>query len=143
MRVGIYARVSTRDQQTLPMQLNKMKEYIKNRDWTLTADVEEIGSGAKTRPKREERAWIQILVGSPNRRVFHRSVNEYRAVRHFSLSNQLSSIYRLHRVRSFEGHKYKYEDKRTIGEDIRLRKIRRTISLFGCNRSLILQGRRA
>jgi DNA invertase Pin-like site-specific DNA recombinase len=54
MRVGIYARVSTHDQQTLPMQLEKMKEYIKHRGWTLTAEVEEIGSGAKTRPKREE-----------------------------------------------------------------------------------------
>ncbi len=54
MRVGIYARVSTNDQQTLPMQLLKMKEYIQNRGWELTVEVEEIGSGAKTRPKREE-----------------------------------------------------------------------------------------
>jgi DNA invertase Pin-like site-specific DNA recombinase len=54
MRVGIYARVSTQDQQTLPMQLDRMKEFIKHRGWTLTATVEEIGSGAKVRPKREE-----------------------------------------------------------------------------------------
>ncbi len=54
MRVGIYARVSTHDQQTLPMQLGKMKEYITNRGWTLIVEVEEVGSGAKTRPKREE-----------------------------------------------------------------------------------------
>ncbi len=54
MRVGIYARVSTIDQQTLPMQVEQMKQYIKNRNWTLTTDVQEIGSGAKTRPKREE-----------------------------------------------------------------------------------------
>jgi putative DNA-invertase from lambdoid prophage Rac len=54
MRVGIYARVSTHDQQTLPMQLQKMKEYIKNRKWKLTVEYEEIGSGAKIRPKREE-----------------------------------------------------------------------------------------
>jgi DNA invertase Pin-like site-specific DNA recombinase len=54
MRVGIYARVSTHDQQTLPMQIVRMKEYIENRGWTLAAEVEEIGSGAKTRPKREE-----------------------------------------------------------------------------------------
>ncbi len=47
-------RVSTHDQQTLPMQLDKMKEYIINRGWTLAAEVEEVGSGAKTRPKREE-----------------------------------------------------------------------------------------
>lgn len=62
MRVGIYARVSTQDQQTLPMQLQKMKEYIKHRGWTLTTEVQEIGSGAKTRPKREE------LVGMAKRR---------------------------------------------------------------------------
>ena len=54
MRVGIYARVSTHDQQTLPMQLKQMKEYIKNRKWKLTTEVQEVGSGAKTRPKREE-----------------------------------------------------------------------------------------
>lgn len=54
MRVGIYARVSTHDQQTLPMQLSQMKDYIKNRKWTLEVEFEEVGSGAKTRPKREE-----------------------------------------------------------------------------------------
>lgn len=54
MRVGIYARVSTIDQQTLPMQLEQMKEYIRNRKWTLAVEVEEVGSGAKVRPKREE-----------------------------------------------------------------------------------------
>ena len=54
MRVGLYARVSTHDQQTLPMQLKQMKEYIKNRQWKATVEFEEIGSGAKTRPKREE-----------------------------------------------------------------------------------------
>ena len=54
MRVGVYARVSTHDQQTLPMQLQRMKEYIEHRGWTLTQEVEEVGSGAKTRPKREK-----------------------------------------------------------------------------------------
>ncbi len=54
MRVGIYARVSTIDQQTLPMQLEKMTEYVKNRQWEMTTVVQEVGSGAKTRPKREE-----------------------------------------------------------------------------------------
>src|SRR4051812_48721746 len=54
MRVAAYARVSTIDQQTLPMQLEKMTEYVKNRGWQLTSVVQEIGSGAKTRPKREE-----------------------------------------------------------------------------------------
>ncbi len=54
MRVGLYARVSTHDQQTLPMQIKQMKEYIKNRKWKLTVEFQEVGSGAKTRPKREE-----------------------------------------------------------------------------------------
>lgn len=54
MRVGIYARVSTHDQQTLPMQLKQMKDYIKNRNWQLATEVQEVGSGAKTRPRREE-----------------------------------------------------------------------------------------
>jgi len=54
MRVGIYARVSTVDQQTLPMQLEQMREYIGKRNWQLAVEVQEIGSGAKTRPKREE-----------------------------------------------------------------------------------------
>jgi putative DNA-invertase from lambdoid prophage Rac len=54
MRVGIYARVSTIDQQTLPMQIQQMKDYVRNRNWTLTTEVQEVGSGAKTRPKREE-----------------------------------------------------------------------------------------
>ena len=36
------------------MQLEKMREYIENRNWKLTVEFEEVGSGAKTRPKREE-----------------------------------------------------------------------------------------
>lgn len=54
MRVGLYARVSTHDQQTLPKQLKQMKEYIKNRKWKLSVEFQEMESGAKMRPKREE-----------------------------------------------------------------------------------------
>jgi DNA invertase Pin-like site-specific DNA recombinase len=54
MRVGIYARVSTIDQQTLPLQLDRMKMYIKDRGWSLTVEFQEVGSGAKVRPQREE-----------------------------------------------------------------------------------------
>jgi DNA invertase Pin-like site-specific DNA recombinase len=54
MDVALYARVSTTDQQTLPMQLEAMREYAKKRGWTVKQEIEEIGSGAKTRPKREE-----------------------------------------------------------------------------------------
>ncbi len=54
MRVGIYARVSTHDQQTLPLQLKAMKAYVQQRKWKLALEVKEVGSGAKNRPKREE-----------------------------------------------------------------------------------------
>ncbi|MBA3439041.1 MAG: recombinase family protein [Pyrinomonadaceae bacterium] len=54
MRVGIYARVSTHDQQTLPMQLKAMRGYVRQRKWKVALQVEEVGSGAKQRPKREE-----------------------------------------------------------------------------------------
>ena len=54
MRAAIYARISTGEQQTLAMQIKKMKDYVKNRDWILTAEVEDVASGAKVRPKREE-----------------------------------------------------------------------------------------
>jgi DNA invertase Pin-like site-specific DNA recombinase len=36
------------------MQLEKMKEYIRSRRWKLSAEFQEVGSGAKTRPQREE-----------------------------------------------------------------------------------------
>jgi putative DNA-invertase from lambdoid prophage Rac len=54
MKVGIYARVSTHDQQTLPLQLKAMRRYIKQQKWKLVKEVEEVGSGANQRPKREE-----------------------------------------------------------------------------------------
>lgn len=52
MDVALYARVSTNEQQTLPMQLEQMREYAKKRGWTIKHEIEEIGSGAKTRPKK-------------------------------------------------------------------------------------------
>ena len=54
MKVGIYARVSTHDQQTLPLQLTAMRQYVRQRKWKLIEQVEEVGSGSKLRPKREE-----------------------------------------------------------------------------------------
>jgi len=53
-RVAIYARVSTHDQQTLPMQLEAMRAYAERKGWQVASTVEEIGSGAKMRPRREE-----------------------------------------------------------------------------------------
>jgi putative DNA-invertase from lambdoid prophage Rac len=53
MRVGLYARVSTHDQQTLGLQLEAMTSYLKQRGWTLAQQVQDVGSGAKERPQRE------------------------------------------------------------------------------------------
>lgn len=54
MRVGIYARVSTQDQQTLPMQLQAIRKYARTRKWKIVLEVEDVGSGAKDRRKREQ-----------------------------------------------------------------------------------------
>jgi putative DNA-invertase from lambdoid prophage Rac len=53
-RVGLYARVSTQDQQTLPMQNRAMREYAARRGWTITMQVREVGSGAAQREAREK-----------------------------------------------------------------------------------------
>ena len=54
LRVGLYARVSTHDQQTLPLQLSAMREHAEHRGWTIVLKVEDVGSGVRERPKREE-----------------------------------------------------------------------------------------
>ena len=53
-RAGLYARVSTNDQQTLPMQSRAMREYAARRGWTITVQVREVGSGAAKREAREK-----------------------------------------------------------------------------------------
>lgn len=53
-RVGLYARVSTSDQQTLPMQLRALREYAVRRGWTIVTQVKEVGSGASRRQAREK-----------------------------------------------------------------------------------------
>jgi DNA invertase Pin-like site-specific DNA recombinase len=52
-RAGLYARVSTNDQQTLSMQNCAMREYAVRRGWTIALQVREVNSGAA---KREARA---------------------------------------------------------------------------------------
>jgi putative DNA-invertase from lambdoid prophage Rac len=52
MRAGLYARVSTHDQQTLGLQSEAMAAYIKNRGWVATRRIEDIGSGSRERPGR-------------------------------------------------------------------------------------------
>jgi DNA invertase Pin-like site-specific DNA recombinase len=53
VRVSLYARVSTHDQQTLSMQLDSMRSYAAQRGWTIVLEAQEIGSGLTRRPKRE------------------------------------------------------------------------------------------
>src|SRR5256885_4177845 len=53
LRVGLYARVSTHDQQPIPLQTRAMREYATRRGWRITLQVKEIGSGASQRKLRE------------------------------------------------------------------------------------------
>jgi DNA invertase Pin-like site-specific DNA recombinase len=54
IRAGLYARVSTLDQQTLPMQLRALREYVARRGWIIVMQVKEVGSGASRRQMREK-----------------------------------------------------------------------------------------
>ena len=53
LRVGLYARVSTYDQKTLPLQIRALHEYACRRNWTIAKQVKEVGSGASQRELRE------------------------------------------------------------------------------------------
>ena len=53
-RAGLYARVSTNDQQTLAMQNRAMREYAERRGWTIVLQVREVNSGAVQREAREK-----------------------------------------------------------------------------------------
>src|SRR5512132_1042236 len=53
-RAGLYARVSTNDQQTLAMQNRVMREYAARRGWTIALQVREVNSGAARREAREK-----------------------------------------------------------------------------------------
>ncbi|MFH1843492.1 MAG: recombinase family protein [bacterium] len=50
----MYARVSTQEQQTLPMQSRAMREYAAKRGWVIAMHVKEVGSGASQRQRREK-----------------------------------------------------------------------------------------
>ena len=52
-RVGLYARVSTHDQQSLPLQMRAMRQYAAKRGWTIAVQIKEVGSGATARELRE------------------------------------------------------------------------------------------
>jgi len=64
LRVGLYARVSTQDQQTIPLQTRAMREYAARRGWAIALQVREIGSGASQREKREK-----LLEGARRREI--------------------------------------------------------------------------
>jgi putative DNA-invertase from lambdoid prophage Rac len=53
-RAGLYARISTQDQQTIPLQTRALRQYAARRGWTIALQVKEIGSGASQREKREK-----------------------------------------------------------------------------------------
>jgi DNA invertase Pin-like site-specific DNA recombinase len=53
MRAAIYCRVSSWDQNTLPIQLKDCSEYAKNRGWRLVHTESEAASGVKKRPSRD------------------------------------------------------------------------------------------
>jgi len=53
-KVAIYARVSTHDQKTLTMQMEKCSSYAESRGWKVVKEIKEVGSGAVQRPKRNE-----------------------------------------------------------------------------------------
>jgi hypothetical protein len=52
--VGLYARVSTFDQHTIPLQIRALREYAARRGWTIAIQVKEVGSGAGQRELREK-----------------------------------------------------------------------------------------
>ena len=53
-RVGLYARVSTHDQQTLPMQNRALRENAARRRWRVGMQVKEVGSGGAQCEAREK-----------------------------------------------------------------------------------------
>jgi len=53
-RAGLYARVSTHDQQTLSLQIRAMREYAAKRGWEIVVQIKEVGSGAAERELREK-----------------------------------------------------------------------------------------
>ena len=52
-RTGLYTRVSSTDQQTIPLQIRALREYAVRRGWTIALQVKEVGSGALQRQLRE------------------------------------------------------------------------------------------
>ncbi len=64
MRVGLYARVSTHDQHTLPMQMEAMKKYVEVRNWEVALQILDVGSGIKERSGREK-----LIIAARRRKI--------------------------------------------------------------------------
>ena len=64
MKAGLYARVSTHDQHSLQMQLEALRSYADQRGWEIVLQVEEVGSGARSRPKRQ-----QLILAASRREI--------------------------------------------------------------------------
>src|ERR1700685_3299007 len=68
-RVGLYSRVSTFDQHTIPLQIRALREYAARRGWTIAMQVKDVGSGAVQRQLREKlldaarRREIDVVLG--------------------------------------------------------------------------------
>mgnify|MGYP004702460921 CR=1 FL=1 len=62
LRAGVYARVSTLDQQTLPLQMRALRECVLKRGWTVVEECKEVGPGAAARAIRRR------LIDSARRR---------------------------------------------------------------------------
>ncbi len=55
IKVAIYARTSTPDQQSIPMQIAALREYAERRQWSVVEEISEADSGSKTdRPGRKK-----------------------------------------------------------------------------------------
>src|SRR5262245_38569468 len=63
MRLGLYAWVSTQEQQTLALQREAMVAYAAHRGGVIVLTIEEINSGAQERRQRE------ILMQAARRRA--------------------------------------------------------------------------
>lgn len=64
MRAALYARVSTKEQNTLPMQMKAMKALARQRSWTVSMAISETASGRATRPELET-----ILMAARQRKI--------------------------------------------------------------------------
>ena len=53
-RAGLYTRVSSNDQQTIPLQIRALREYVARRGWTIVLQVRDVNSGAVKRAAREK-----------------------------------------------------------------------------------------